>query len=409
MSLIINEQKMLEENIFQFEKKLKSPTSRFIDSTPTFVTYYHINNSETTTDAGFKDVSSILGFRSPIKFNKIDNLPLYGIEQIVLSIQDDDQGLDTDFSGEATVIAGTIKPLQNDYFVIRYLNDSYIFRVTDISYDSVMADSFYKISYILDFIDDEMYEQLNKQVSEDYNCILENIGSEEKCIIRTETFDSIQSIKKMYRNMVTTYLSIFYDERYNCVLGDFYNGLRLYDPYMTEFINRNRLFNDKNDLHSVILTNQIEDKFYRLKYEKSVYRFIEKQDIDHIWAFKFSHFKGTMRRESAFYRWSDPTIEIVDIVDSRQENSINLFKDSIDIFSEDFISFIKNDEKNEKENEYRDIIKKFIKKEEISLSELNGGLDEELMNFNDSIEVFFFTPIILYIIKKTIESNIEKK
>ena len=43
MSIFINEQKMIDENIFQFEERIKSPSSRFIDSTPVFTTYYHIN------------------------------------------------------------------------------------------------------------------------------------------------------------------------------------------------------------------------------------------------------------------------------------------------------------------------------------------------------------------------------
>ena len=51
MAIFVNEKKMVENNIFQYEEKLKSPMARFLDTTPTFVTYYHINADETTTDA----------------------------------------------------------------------------------------------------------------------------------------------------------------------------------------------------------------------------------------------------------------------------------------------------------------------------------------------------------------------
>ena len=68
--------------------------------------------------------------------------------------------------------------------------------------------------------------------------------------------------------MVTTYLSIFYDERYNCVLGDLPAGHRLYDPYMTIFINKHNLLNRKNDLQTIILTEQIEDKYQVLNMKK---------------------------------------------------------------------------------------------------------------------------------------------
>lgn len=407
MSIIINEKQMVEDNIFQFEERLKAPSSRFIDSTQTYVDYYHIDNEGTTTDAGFIDVASILGFRSPIKFKKIHDFPLYGIEQIVLSIQDADQGLDTEYTGEAIILPNTIKPLQNDYFVIKYLRDSYLFRVTDVNYDSVMADGFYRISYMLDFIDDEKFQELEKQVEESYECVLENIGTENNCIIESTVHVNLTEINKIYDEMVQTYLSIFYDERYNCVLGDLNKGRRLYDPYMTDFINRHHLFNKKNDLQTIILSEQIEDKFYKIKYEKSVYRFIERQDIDRIRKFTFSLYKGTMHPESAFYRWKDSSIEVVDVIDAFLENDAFLYGESIDIFSEDFVEMVQNNE--EMNNDYGKLISKFIKKEKIELNEIGRKLEEELLDFNSSMEVFFFTPIILYIIRETIKSVIGVK
>ena len=407
MSIIINEKQMVEDNIFQFEERLKAPSSRFIDSTQTYVDYYHIDNEGTTTDAGFIDVASILGFRSPIKFKKIHDFPLYGIEQIVLSIQDADQGLDTEYTGEAIILPNTIKPLQNDYFVIKYLRDSYLFRVTDVNYDSVMADGFYRISYMLDFIDDEKFQELEKQVEESYECVLENIGTENNCIIESTIHVNLTEINKIYDEMVQTYLSIFYDERYNCVLGDLNKGRRLYDPYMTDFINRHHLFNKKNDLQTIILSEQIEDKFYKIKYEKSVYRFIERQDVDRIRKFTFSLYKGTMHQESAFYRWKDSSIEVVDVIDAFLENDAFLYGESIDIFSEDFVEMVQNNE--EMNNDYGKLISKFIKKEKIELNEIGRKLEEELLDFNSSMEVLFFTPIILYIIRETIKSVIGVK
>ena len=69
MAIRVDEQRMIDENTFEYEEKIKAPTSRLVDQTPTFVTYYHINNEESTTDAGFTDVASILGFRSPFRFD----------------------------------------------------------------------------------------------------------------------------------------------------------------------------------------------------------------------------------------------------------------------------------------------------------------------------------------------------
>ena len=275
------------------------------------------------------------------------------------------------------------------------------------NYDSVMADGFYRISYMLDFIDDEKFQELEKQVEESYECVLENIGTENNCIIESTVHVNLTEINEIYDEMVQTYLSIFYDERYNCVLGDLNKGRRLYDPYMTDFINRHHLFNKKNDLQTIILSEQIEDKFYKIKYEKSVYRFIERQDVDRIRKFTFSLYKGTMHQESAFYRWKDSSIEVVDVIDAFLENDAFLYGESIDIFSEDFVEMVQNNE--EMNNDYGKLISKFIKKEKIELNEIGRKLEEELLDFNSSMEVFFFTPIILYIIRETIKSVIGVK
>ena len=60
MATIIDENKMMDEALFKHEERVKSPLSRFIDKNFTPVNYFHINNEDTTTDAGWKDVEDIL-------------------------------------------------------------------------------------------------------------------------------------------------------------------------------------------------------------------------------------------------------------------------------------------------------------------------------------------------------------
>ena len=166
MAMIIDEKRMVEDNFFKYENRLKSSVSRFLETTPTFVDYYHINNNETTTDTGFKDVASILGFRSPIRFNRIESFPLYGIEQITLQLSEQDQGLDSGYEGEAVIVPGSIKPLPNDLFMIPYLKEPYIFRVTEVNYDNIMPDNYYKISYKLEWLDEDKVINMKNQVKE---------------------------------------------------------------------------------------------------------------------------------------------------------------------------------------------------------------------------------------------------
>ena len=392
---------MVEDNIFEFENKLKSPLSRFLDSTPTFVNYYHIDADETTVDEGFKDVASILGFRSPIRYKKIENFPLYGMDQMVLSLQDVDQGLDTDYSSECNILPGTIKPLANDFFTIPYLHDAYVFRVTEIAYDTVMPDNFYKISYKLEYIDEEKMDLLEKQTKESYACVLENVGTEKKCIIEKESMVLIDRLKAMYQDMKDTYLAMFYDDRYNVLFGDLGRGKRLYDPYMCEFVNKHSLLNERNDLTAIVLTDQFTDPYRRLKYEKSVYRFMERRESSLVDNFKFAHYLGAMQHESAFYRWSDRSVEVVDIGNMKPEY------ECITIFDDEFVNAIRVG--GFAKTEVGNLIIKFIKSEMLPLKEIPTNINEALWELNNSLEIFFFVPIILYIVKTTIHQTLYVK
>ena len=397
MAYIINEQKMVEDTTFQFENRFKSPTARFIDTTPVFVTYYHVDTDNTTVDEGFLDVASVIGHRSPIRFNKIENFPLYGMDQIVLNIAEDDQGLDTTWDGDGIVLPKTIKPVPNDFFVIPTLKDYYIFRVTNIQYDTVMPDNYYKIEFKLEYIDSTKLEEIEKQVLEEHICVLENIGTETNCIIEKSSYQKIKEIEKMYAEIKDLYMAMFYNDRHNVFLCEIEDNKLLYDPLQTYFINIHKLFNNKNDLSTIILTDQYDDPKRKYKYAKSVYRFLETRDMKLLSMFKYTTRPGTSIRESSFRKWHDRNIEVLDtpMVIPDESNSI---------FSRDYMEAIKLNAPVE--SEYASLIQRYLRSEKLTIKDVSMELDTELIYLNNSIEVFFFTPFIMYIIRDIIEKEL---
>lgn len=397
MAYIINEQKMVEDTTFQFENRFKSPTARFIDTTPVFVTYYHVDIDNTTVDEGFMDVASVIGHRSPIRFNKIENFPLYGMDQIVLNIAEDDQGLDTTWDGDGIVLPKTIKPVPNDFFVIPTLKDYYIFRVTNIQYDTVMPDNYYKIEFKLEYIDSTKLEEIEKQVLEEHICVLENIGTETNCIIEKSSYQKIKEIEKMYAEIKDLYMAMFYNDRHNVFLCEIEDGKLLYDPLQTYFVNIHKLFNSKNDLSTLILTDQYDDPKRKYKYAKSVYKFLETRDMKLLSMFKYTTRPGTSIRESSFRKWHDRNIEVLDtpMVIPDESNSI---------FSRDYMEAIKLNAPVE--SEYASLIQRYLRSEKLTIKDISMELDTELIYLNNSIEVFFFTPFIMYIIRDIIEKEL---
>nr|DAD61799.1 MAG TPA: hypothetical protein [Caudoviricetes sp.] len=397
MAFIINEQKMVEDTTFQFENRFKSPTARFIDTTPVFVTYYHVDVDNTTVDEGFLDVASVIGNRSPIRFKKIEKFPLYGMDQIVLNIAEDDQGLDSTWDGDGIVLPKTIKPVPNDFFIIPTLKDYYIFRVTNIQYDTVMPDNYYKIEFKLEYIDSTKLEEIEKQVLDEHVCVLENIGTETNCIIEKSSYNKIKEIEKMYAEIKELYMAMFYNDRHNVFLCEIEDGKLLYDPLQTYFINIHKLFNDKNDLSTIMLTDQYDDPKRKYKYAKSVYKFLETKDMKLLSMFKYTTRPGTSIRESSFRKWHDRNIEVLD-------TPMVIPDDSKSIFSQEYMEAIRLNAPVE--SDYAELIQRYVRGERLTIKDINMELDTELIYLNNSIEVFFFTPFIMYIIRKIIEAEL---
>ena len=401
MAFLINEQKMVEDNIFKFENRLNSQISRFLDKSPVFVTYFHINVNETTVDGGFKDIEDIVGNRSPLKFQKIENFPIYGLEPVVLSIQDNDQGLDTEYSGECVILPNTIKPLQNDIFMINHVKGSFLFRVTEVQYDNIRPDNYYKISYRFEWLDDDKVDELNEQVQEKYSCILQNIGTENNCIIKEEYLERIQNIDDMYDDMVSTYKTIFYNERYNCFLGETNDGYKIYDPLQTIFFNKHKLLNKKQDYSTTILTEGFVDNKRKIKYEKSIYRFFERRDLKLISTFPYNTFPANYKKDSSFSRWNDKSVIVADIPSTMDMNN------AIDLLSVDLVNSFKYN--GPQDSKYIELMQKFIRKEEITIYDIPLDLNEELLRLDANEEVFFFTPILLYIIQVVVNDFLKEK
>ena len=395
MAIILNEERFIDDNVALLDERIQSPIARFIEQTPTFVTYYHININESTSDEGFNDVDSVLGSTSPIKYQKINKFPIYGLEQVITQLQDTEVGIDVSYEGEAVILPNTIKPLPNDYFTIPYVGETVLFRITEINYDNIRPDNFYKIMFKLDAIDEDKSKNLNDQVYDKYTCVFENIGSENRCIIQEGFKEQLDKIDKLYSDMTNLYISIFYNERYNVILGEMNTGFLLYDPFMSHFINKHQLFKKKTTLDTIYLEeDHVSDNKKKLKYERSIYRFFERRDVSLIKPFYYTIFKGTTRQESAFYKWSDDTIFVVDLLSEYgTDNTYRIFPDMT-------IDTIKMN--GPTQSKYLSLIKKFVRNEKVSIYDIDLSLNDELINLDANLEMFFITPLLLYIIKESI-------
>ena len=95
-----------------YKNKLDNPHYIFTDKKPTLVTYYNINTSCSTLDHGTRTAYEYVGNDSPIKYNKILDMYLYGIERIAINLDMGEYGLESDaIEGEAYILPNTINSI----------------------------------------------------------------------------------------------------------------------------------------------------------------------------------------------------------------------------------------------------------------------------------------------------------
>ena len=72
---------------------------------------------------GLKTEFEPIGEKSPIRYNKILDAYLYGIDRIITNIDISEHGIESDpIEGEAVVLPNTFVPMGQDYFIINYID-----------------------------------------------------------------------------------------------------------------------------------------------------------------------------------------------------------------------------------------------------------------------------------------------
>lgn len=394
---ITNEQQFIEDNIFKYEERLSSPLNRFTDKTPIFVKYWHISNEDSVADGGYQDTEELLGPNSSLRFKSIENMPLFGMEQFVAQLNDGEQGLDTTIESEATTAPGTLRPVPNDMFVIHGFRTVMIYRIFNIEYDTIRPEGYYKVSFRLEFMEEEKLRQLEAQTVKRYHCIYENIGTEEKCIILTDDYEQWKKVSSMYDEMADMYVAAYYSKKHNCFLGNFRgDGKVLYDPLMSYFIDKHSLFNKRNAFSAIVLGDQFTDEKREFKYENSIYRFFERNDVGRLKRFFYFLLPGTNYHESSFHRWYDNSVLVVDTTPPLCPNDPENF-----LLCQEFIDAARlNTPVN---SPYQKFLVDYLWHKIRSVNDIPLDLKDILISLNLSKDSFFFTPIVLYVIRETIK------
>ena len=271
----------INKNIEIFTKNRLGQFSKFLDKTPIFVTYYHINKALSRYDIGTGSISAELGSQSPIRFNKIKNFPIYNIPELKPDLVYDETGIDIDIDcSDLVILPNTIKPIPGDYFIVKIPNTKeFLFRVNSIRYNTIQSNDFYLIDADLKDIGNDLeIGRMPGQIVEEYLTVFENIGTQNTCFLKTTDIEYINNLADLYQTLRDYYKDTFYIRDLNTFTyrtGRWSEcGKEIYrnDQYLEKFINRSNIFYEENTETTLVLTPaDIRQNHFESNFKNTLY------------------------------------------------------------------------------------------------------------------------------------------
>lgn len=241
--------------------------AKYIDSTPSFATYYSRDVDTSTENPGLGQVKEIVGMESPLRYNKIKNFPLYAIEEVNPDITADGiSGISVEIENTAVILPDTIIPKPDDLFVLNYEENTeknhLLYRITGVDINAIDSNTYYQISYVRTPYD---YNILNKrQVVDDYRFIYGNTGSKYENVLLEDKYIEVSKLEQQYDKFINFFLDNYYDERRNMIYFKDGDGKYIFMDEVHEFINNHKLLiESRTFLKNIHLPNMVPPYDYR--------------------------------------------------------------------------------------------------------------------------------------------------
>lgn len=190
--------------------------AKYIDSTPSFVTYYSRDLDKSMENPGLGQVKEVVGYESPNRYNRIENFPIYGVDEVNPNIQDDGiSGISTEADVVGVIIPDTVVPNVDDLVLFSY-HESHsrtkaLYRITSVDVSSIDSNAYYQVTMSLTSYDLDVLN--SRQLVDEYNIVYSNIGTEERTLLLQSDFIRAQQLENLYLKLSKTYIDRFYDDR----------------------------------------------------------------------------------------------------------------------------------------------------------------------------------------------------
>lgn len=382
------------------DAKLNNPYYKFSDKKPTPTTYYKQNIKKTTLDQGSQLQYAHVSTQSAIKYNKILGFFLFDVDRITVDYDVGENGVEAaPITGDAIVLPNTIEPLPGDFFTIDYIKEDALFMVDHVTPDTLdTGANIYKIEYHLELT--KAKAQIEQQVVNTFKFIAEFVGTEYNCLITSEGYDLASALEEVISQLVVYYNSIFYKSRVQTYVYKKDGIFNFYDPFMIEFIRRNKIFTRKDGEFFYVAHQTRPEITFPLDYGRSIFYAIEKGDISVLTDGNI----GT----------ADLITDINSLFTSRIEDYYQVnyvdcskYKTRFEVLPKTLIDAVKFNKKFDSSNDASiyNLIVSYMNGEE---DYVDTSIVDQIhkLDYTDNQTTFYLIPIYIFILRNYINSNL---
>ena len=416
MGLINTSHTTMTQSVIDLQSDLvKNPFYLFNDKKGTPVDYYNLNTSMSTLDPALKLHYSDYGDDSPLRFNIIKDLYIYGIDRITMNLENSDFGMTSnEITGDAIILPDTITPYPGDYFVINMTKQRYLFNVTGVSTDTFdNGGNYWRIEYRLKYLNDDEFRPL---IVDEFNFVSGNVGTNYSPVLLKSKFDMLKILDDGAVNLKNLFKGLYFNDKVQTYTFVYLYHLTdismhsnyFYDPYMMEFIIRNEILRDTSGIYDFIDHKTHLKPEFNIKYNHSIWKILETNEKEELPSCRYS--------SSAIYINDPATIfgsryeEYFEMTYGTPNPALEPYAPSIDILDPQVVGHILENqlfETNGRYGKYNILVKYFnhdfdYKPEDIVPFE---RIHEDECNS----ENFFLIPMVIYIIEKYIKESMTRR
>ena len=245
--------RVVDGNLRSYLEQVTGSYSRLFGRSPTFVKYFSQDLATSGSDINLGGAIEIIGPESPLRYKVVYDFPIYGVSEADVSrAYDELQGVvSANIGGDASVLPGTLEPLENDFFVIEYLETPLLFRVRSVNPDRIEGRTYSKLEY---FLDPHHPDDLLRQITGEYAFELANVGTDSLPIVEYSVALLLREMEVVEEHHRVAYWRAFYDRGSGVALLRSGYDRPVHDRGVDLFISRNQLLGGRGYMKSRTIT-----------------------------------------------------------------------------------------------------------------------------------------------------------